>query len=151
MKDKTLLEKIAFILATVVGVVSLYAVFVPILPTYLTRSLHLSTMITLLFLVKPFKKLDKGVKKQHLHIIDIAAIIIAWVSFAYNTINYDPQIRLCHADDNCRNHYSRSNHIGYYRRLPTHNWLDIAHPCMRIRCICDGWSLHASASSPQRL
>lgn len=64
MKDKTLLEKIAFILAAVVGVVSLYAVFVPILPTYLTRSLHLSTMITLLFLVKPFKKLDKGVKKQ---------------------------------------------------------------------------------------
>ena len=93
MKDKTLLEKIAFILAAVVGVVSLYAVFVPILPTYLTRSLHLSTMITLLFLVKPFKKLDKGVKKQRLHIIDVAAIIIAWVSFAYNTINYDHIIR----------------------------------------------------------
>ena len=93
MKDKTLLEKIAFILAAVVGVVSLYAVFVPILPTYLTRSLHLSTMITLLFLVKPFKKLNKGVKKQCLHIIDVAAIIIAWVSFAYNTINYDHIIR----------------------------------------------------------
>ena len=93
MKDKTTLEKISFILAAIVGVVTLYAVFVPILPTYLTRSLHLSTMITLLFLVKPFKKLEKGEKKSRLHIIDIAAIVIAWVSFAYNAINYDHIIR----------------------------------------------------------
>lgn len=63
MKDKTTLEKISFILAAIVGVVTLYAVFVPILPTYLTRSLHLSTMITLLFLVKPLRNWKK-VKKR---------------------------------------------------------------------------------------
>lgn len=90
MKDKKFFEKIAYIIAAAAGVFSLYSVFFPILPTYLTRSFHVSVMVTILFLLRPVKK---GEKKERLHIMDLIAIAIAWASFIYSYANYDHIIR----------------------------------------------------------
>lgn len=90
MKDKKVFEKAAYFIAAITGLFSLYSVFVPVLPTYLNRSFHVSVMITLLFILRPVKK---GQKKERLHIIDWIAIAIAWSSFVLSCVNYDHIIR----------------------------------------------------------
>jgi TRAP transporter 4TM/12TM fusion protein len=78
------------LLAKCVGIIAaIYHIIIvlwPFVPTRITRSFHLSVMITLIFLLKDIKR---GAKKERLHIVDFLCIGVAWASFIYTCMFFD--------------------------------------------------------------